>query len=184
MCLHLTAGWFSAIGAAKSTASSGASTLDVVSSFVGGSALVAFLTWLIDRIRTRPRFGVEASIDAYKTVLVAMVKKGEKEGYPQAIKVVVVKPRLYRYLRAVKDRQEVSPVEVATLEVPDQLASGQTFQTRKTISEKLVLPPLLNPFGRFTEREWKRWELRGEVTIGLKRKYIRFKRKGGRFTAS
>ena len=183
MCLYLAAGWLSALGAAKSQTSSGPSAWNIVSTVIGAGALATFLTWGFDRIRTRPRFGVNAAIDAFGNVRVTLVKKGDQKGYPQAIKAVVVKPFLYKLARRMVDENDVSPIEVDALPIPDKpLESGQSFDVHKALPKKKLLPPPLNPFGKFSKRKWKHWELRVEFTASEKIRYIRCKRKRGRFS--
>lgn len=181
MCMHLAAGLSSAIGARKSSTSFGSVVSDIVTAVLGAGFLT-FLTWVIDRIRTRSRFGVQAAIDDFKNVHVSLVKKGSKKGYPQAIKVVVVKPRLYKLARRVVDKNDVSPIEVGLLSIPDApLRPDQPLDAYKALLGKRLLPPPLNPFRRFSERKWKRWELRVEFTASQKTRYIRCKHERGRF---
>lgn len=183
--MHLADGWLTAIGAAKSSTSSGPSVWDIVSTVLGAGAFLTFLSWIVDRIRTRSRFGATALIDDDGTVRASLVKKGKRKGYVQAIKVVVVKPRLYKWASKIVRTDEVSKIEVMVFTDPEKpLERDEPFDAHGTLPEKYLLPSLLNPFGRFKEREWKRCELRVELTISTSKRsrYIRCKHKGGRFS--
>lgn len=181
MCLHLADGWLAAVGAAKSSASSGPSVWDILSALLGAGVL-AFLSWIIDLFRKRSRFGAKAFIDSFGTVRVRLVKRGKGKGYVEAMKVVVVKLRLYRWASKVTGT-EVNRIEVAELTMPTEpLKSDQPFQTYKILPEMLPLPPPLNPFARWKERKWKRRELRVELTVSTsdRSRFIRCRYKKGR----
>jgi len=146
------------------------------------TAAVTILIYVLDRIRSRPRFGVSPVIDNDGKVVVDLVKKGDGKGYVETIRIVAVKSRLFRWVRRIHYDDEATNVDLLGLGAPGRpLEPSEPFQTCGVLPETRLLPPRRNPFAGFAPRAWTRSEVRAQVKVSIKHKprYFHLRHKRG-----
>jgi hypothetical protein len=136
-------------------------------------------------LRSRPRFGTNPILYyETNTVAVDVVKKGRAKDYISAVKVVMVKSRLYRFIRWIWFHEGgVSSVLIRSLpELVGEYTENQPATATVQLPPQFFLPPRWNPFRKtWSNRTLRRRELRLQVKVATKRKlrYMRLKRRAG-----
>jgi hypothetical protein len=143
--------------------------------FGGGIVWKALDLW-----NSRQRFGMKAKMDSAGHVVVDVVWRGGKDVFVDAIKVILVKPRVFRWLRLIRSSDPSSMIPMATLF--DSVGRPIVFTENQPASyggtvprDPRPLPPRWNPFGRITFRRWTRRELRLLLLASEKKYFMRIK---------
>lgn len=133
-----------------------------------------------DSFKSRQRFGVRANVDRVGELWVRLLPVKDPVVYVEAVNVVVVKSWLYRGLRKLRHGDKVGHVGLAPIR-RELTKLDRPLEFTARLPERGLLPPRRNPWGSFTNRKWKRREIRLQVTVSTKEKdlYMRIKKAPG-----